>query len=63
MAKGHQHFRHEFVPASLVISNLVTAEGEVLSKTVAGYDHRQQVESLRRLFEVFDALRKWEKMP
>jgi len=63
VGKGDQNFRHEYVPASLVISNLTTDKGEFLAKTIAGYDHRQQVQSLRRLFEVLEALKKWEAGP
>lgn len=58
--KGTQNVRHEVVPASLVICNFLSGEDEVLAKNVEGYDHRQQIVSLRRLFEVVDALRKWE---
>jgi hypothetical protein len=47
-------------PSSLVISNFVTGEGEVLAKNVEGYDGRRQVESVRRLFEVLKALMDWE---
>jgi hypothetical protein len=60
-ARGHHLFRHEFVPASLVINNLLSVAGELLCKNTEGYDHRKQVESVRRLFEVMDALRQWEE--
>jgi hypothetical protein len=43
-------FRHEFVFASLVISNWDTARGERLKKNTEGYDHSTQVETVRRLF-------------
>lgn len=59
-ARGERQTRHEIIPVSLVISNLVTGQGEVLAKNVEGYDHQQQVKSIRRLFELLDALRKWE---
>ena len=62
-AKGPQAFRHELVSACLVISNFLTGEGEVLRKNAEGYDHRRQVESLRRLFEVVMALMDWEAAP
>jgi hypothetical protein len=52
-------FRHEPLFLSLVIGNFVTAKDEVLDKNKEGYDHRAQVESVRRLFEVLDGLRKW----
>ncbi|MDY3556046.1 hypothetical protein R5W24_005209 [Gemmata sp. JC717] len=51
-------FRHEFHPMSLVIGNLAT-KNEKLAKNVEGYDQQQQVESVRRLFEVVEGLRKW----
>lgn len=59
-AKGQEHFRHEIVPVSLVISNFLTSENELLRRNTEGYDHRQQVGSVRRLFEVLNALREWE---
>ena len=52
-------FRHELHPLSLVIGKFVTLGGEVLAKNVAGYDHRDQVESVRRLFEILDGVRQW----
>lgn len=62
-AKGASLFRFETVATSLVIGNFVTSAGELLAKNVAGYDHRQAVESVRRLFEVLNALRVWEDEP
>ncbi len=59
-AKGPAAFRHELAAVSLVISNFETGAGEVLCKNAAGYDHRRQVESVRRLFEVVKALIDWE---
>jgi len=59
-AVGQMNFRHEIVSAALVISNFLSGEGEPLARNVEGYDHRKQVESLRRLFEVLNALREWE---
>jgi hypothetical protein len=55
-------FRHEHVFASLVISNFDTAREhrERLAQNTAGYDQGQQVQSLRRLLETLDALRRWE---
>lgn len=57
---GQHHFRHEFAFASLVISNFNTGVGERLAENVGGYDHPLQVKSLRRLFEVVEALKNWE---
>lgn len=61
-AKGAANFRFEMVPVSLLISNWVTADGEILRKNSAGYDHRRSVESVRRLLEVLSALQAWEGM-
>jgi hypothetical protein len=52
-------FRHEPHLLSLVIGNFVTARDETLTKNVQGYDHRIQIESVRRLFEIIDGVRKW----
>jgi hypothetical protein len=52
-------FCHEFHPVSLVIGNFSTVKNEMLAKNLEGYDHRAQIESIRRLFEIIDALRKW----
>jgi hypothetical protein len=58
-----KRFRHEFAFASLVISNFNTGKGDCLQPNVAGYDHQMQVESLRRLFQTFAALKNWEEAP
>ena len=58
--KGQQHFRHDYVFGSLVISNFLDQEGQVLKANKEGYDQKLQVESQRRLFETLDALRLWE---
>jgi hypothetical protein len=60
-AKGSALFKHELVLASLVISNFTSSVGETLAQNQAGYDHTLQVNSLRRLVEVFDSLRRWER--
>jgi hypothetical protein len=59
-ARGQQRFRHECLPMSLVINNLSTAENELLSRNAEGYDHKRQVSSVRKLFEMLNALREWE---
>jgi hypothetical protein len=59
--RGVGQFRHELVRASLIINNFQSGEGELLARNTAGYDHRLQVESLRRLFEAINALREWEE--
>ncbi len=59
-SRGDAHFRHEHLPLSLVIANMVTKSGEILFKNAEGYDQRRQVEGVRRLFEVVHALREWE---
>jgi hypothetical protein len=58
--KGLQQFRHEYVFASLVISNFLDWNGQMLTPNAKGYDQKLQVESLRRLFETLGALRQWE---
>jgi glycine/D-amino acid oxidase-like deaminating enzyme len=58
---GAANFRHEAVFASLVISNFVTGNGELLAETVAGYDQNLQAESLLRFIAVLDGLRHWEE--
>jgi hypothetical protein len=53
--------RHETAFASLLISNFRDGEGDLLQANTAGYDHKEQVDSLRRLFEkVFDII-EWEQ--
>ena len=58
--RGPKQFHHELVLLSLVIANYVSGDGEVLKKNTAGYDHRRQVESVRRLFEILSAMMTWE---
>ena len=55
-----RQFRHEYLFASLVISNFVTGMKERLEANTEGYDQQLQVESLRRLFETIDAMKNWE---
>lgn len=59
--KGAAAFRFEAASTSLVVSNFVTGEGEVLAKNLAGYDHKRSIESIRRLMEVLTALQEWEE--
>jgi nucleoside phosphorylase len=59
-AKGNDVFKHELILASLVINNFTSSVGETLALNQAGYDRVLQVNSLRRLIEVFDSLRRWE---
>ena len=59
--KGLQLFRAEQLLASLVIGNWTSLANENLQQNAAGYDHRQQVESVRRIFEVVKALTDWGK--
>jgi hypothetical protein len=57
---GNKRFKYELALASLVISNFTSSMGETLAQNCAGYDQAQQVNSLRRLVELLDSLRKWE---
>ena len=43
-----------------MISNFCTGPGERLQPNTAGYDQQAHAESLRRLYETLDALRRWE---
>ncbi len=60
IARGDARFRYELLTLALVISNLKTKQGETLWKNSEGYDQRQQVEGVRRLFEVLKSLLEWE---
>lgn len=60
-AKDPWTFRQELLLASLVISNFDTPESERLRKNSEGYDQKAQMKTVRRLFEVLDALRQWEE--
>ncbi len=48
-ARGSQNFRHEYVSASLVISNFRTGQGELLAPTVGGYDEIIQADNQANL--------------
>jgi hypothetical protein len=52
-------FHHEFRLTSLVIGNFITRKNETLAKNCEGYDQQAQIESVRRLFEILEGLRKW----
>jgi energy-coupling factor transporter ATP-binding protein EcfA2 len=45
--RGKQHFRHEYLSASLVLSNLKTESGELLVPTTEGYDQNIQYANLK----------------
>ncbi|AMV27548.1 hypothetical protein VT84_24315 [Gemmata sp. SH-PL17] len=53
-------FRHDLALASLVIANFSTVTGDAIQKSIAGYDHQAQIESVRRLIERVIALKDWE---
>jgi hypothetical protein len=59
-AKNAASFRHELAFASLVINNFTTSAGDLLKRNLEGYDHKAQVESVRRLIELVDGLKDWE---
>jgi len=52
--RGRQNFVHEYLSTSLVISNFVTAQNELLKPTVAGYDQNIQFANLQQLNETID---------
>lgn len=58
--KDARFFRHEHAAVSLVIRNLETTVGECLEQNTAGYDHKAQVTSVRRLFTMLAGLQAWE---
>lgn len=62
-----RQFRHETAFASLVINNFTSGidehHPERLCPNAEGYDHPLQIQSLRHLFEVVDALKNWEADP
>jgi nucleoside phosphorylase len=62
LAHDNERFKHEIVLASLVINNFTSSVGETLAQNRAGYDRARQVNSLRRLVEAFDDLRRWERL-
>jgi hypothetical protein len=50
-SRGHQHFIHEYLSASLVTRNFTTGAGEILASTTPGYDQSLQYAHLNRLLE------------
>jgi len=59
--RGSQLFHSELAFASLVISNWVAGRNERLVKNTEGYDHQDQVTSVRRVIDILDGLRQCEK--
>lgn len=55
---GERNFTHEYVSASLVMSNMTTTTGEPLALTSEGYDQNIQADHLQRLLDAIDALAK-----
>ncbi len=60
MKRGEKAFRHETAFVCLLPANLEDPEGEVLFKTVAGYDMEKQAESVTNLLSALSGLREWE---
>lgn len=54
--RGQKEFVHEYIPASLLIENLVSRRGVMLAKTAAGFDSAKQLESLRDLSRAISEL-------
>jgi hypothetical protein len=46
---GSRAFQHEYIPACLAISNLTTGSGQIVSKSVGGYDVNLRNDSLAKL--------------
>lgn len=59
-ALGPGRFRHELSLVSLVIANFATVAGDMIQRSIAGYDHQAQVVSVRKLIECVAALKDWE---
>lgn len=55
-SRGERNFRHEFISASLVMSNFLSGQGEMLAPTAEGYDQNIQLANLRHLAETVTAL-------
>jgi hypothetical protein len=54
--KGRQHFRHDYLSASLVLSNFRTDAGETLALTAEGYDHTIRLGNLNHFLRTIEAL-------
>jgi hypothetical protein len=59
-ACDRRRFRHELAFASFLIANFDDPEGTRVRSNAEGYDLALSVQSLRRVFELIDALRTWE---
>lgn len=51
LKRGENNFAHEYLSASLLISNFRTDGGELLASTTAGYDENIRVANLLKLVE------------
>jgi hypothetical protein len=49
--RGSENFAHEYLSASLVLSNFATDAGELLSPTASGYDENLKQVHLQKLIE------------
>jgi hypothetical protein len=54
--RGARHFQHEYVSASLVLSNFVSGTGELLKRTTAGYDDHLKLAHQGQLLRVIHDL-------
>jgi hypothetical protein len=56
--KGNENFRHDYLSASLVVSNFRTESGETLALTAAGYDQAVRLANLDNFLTAVDQLAK-----
>lgn len=54
-ARGKQNFRHEYLSASLVLSNFSAGEGEILVPITEGYDQNLQYAHLEQLADTLNS--------
>lgn len=54
--RGERLFRHEYLSASLVMSNFASGRGELLAPTTEGYDQNIQMANLHKLVETVKEL-------